>query len=184
MKERILIAGAGGQGILLLGKIVATLYMQERYNVTYLPSYGAEVRGGTANCHVVISEEEIASPVVGEADVLIIMNKPSLIRFKNRLAKGGVLFLNTSLIDNQELTSFSKGVIIEIPATQIANQLGNWKVSNMVMLGAYVGIKQPLDEEKVMNYVEDLFGGKPELKELNKKAILQGIELGTSYSSQ
>ena len=100
MTERIIIAGAGGQGIMLLGKILATSIMEENKFVTWLPSYGAEVRGGTAHCLVVVSDEEIGSPYIKEADALIVMNSPSLMKFKGRLKNKGLLIANSSLMSS------------------------------------------------------------------------------------
>ncbi len=135
--EEIIIAGFGGQGIMLAGKLLAQTAMNAGKEVTYMPSYGAEVRGGTANCMVVISENEIACPVVGQPDTLIVMNKASLNKFGPRLRKGGLLIMNSSLIDNKpELDSSIE--VVAIPADDLAVELGNKKAANMVALGAYL----------------------------------------------
>jgi 2-oxoglutarate ferredoxin oxidoreductase subunit gamma len=135
--EEIVIAGFGGQGIMLAGKLLAQTAMNAGKEVTYMPSYGAEVRGGTANCMVVISESEIACPVVGQSDSLIVMNKASLHKFGPRLKKGGLLIMNSSLInETPELDDSIE--IISIPADELAVELGNKKSANMVILGAYI----------------------------------------------
>jgi 2-oxoglutarate ferredoxin oxidoreductase subunit gamma len=135
--EEIVIAGFGGQGIMLAGKLLAQTAMNAGKEVTYMPSYGAEVRGGTANCMVVISESEISCPVVGNPDSLIVMNKASLHKFGPRLKKGGLLIMNSSLID--ETPQLDDSIeIIAIPADELAVELGNKKSANMVALGAYI----------------------------------------------
>jgi 2-oxoglutarate ferredoxin oxidoreductase subunit gamma len=135
--EEIVIAGFGGQGIMLAGKLLAQTAMNAGKEVTYMPSYGAEVRGGTANCMVVISESEIACPVVGQPDSLIVMNKASLHKFGPRLKKDGLLIMNSSLID--EIPQLDSSIeVIAIPADELAVELGNKKSANMVILGAYI----------------------------------------------
>ncbi len=138
--EKVVIAGFGGQGIILAGKLLAQTAMKAGKEVTFMPSYGAEMRGGTANSMVVISEREIACPLVSNPDSAIIMNKASLNKFAPRLKKGGLLIFNSSLIDNQPQLDDSIE-ILAVPADDIANQLGNAKVANMVVLGAYLAKK-------------------------------------------
>jgi 2-oxoglutarate ferredoxin oxidoreductase subunit gamma len=134
--EAIIIAGFGGQGIILAGRLVAQTAMKAGKEVTYMPSYGAEVRGGTANCMVIISDEPIASPLVDRPDSLITMNKASLNKFAPRLKAGGLLVMNSSLIDTKPQLDDSIE-IIAVPADEIAVELGNKKAANMVALGAY-----------------------------------------------
>ena len=135
--EEVVIAGFGGQGIILAGKVLAQTAMTAGKEVTYMPSYGAEVRGGTANCMVIMANEPIACPVVGKPDSLIVMNKASLDKFAPRLKKGGVLVMNSSLIDDEPRAGDAVEVL-KVPADEIAVQLGNPKVANMVALGAYL----------------------------------------------
>ncbi|MHC4725749.1 MAG: 2-oxoacid:acceptor oxidoreductase family protein [Planctomycetota bacterium] len=135
--EEIIIAGFGGQGIMLTGKLLAQTAMQAGKEVTYMPSYGAEVRGGTANCMVIIAEKKIACPVVGKPDSLIVMNKASLNKFGPRLKKNGLLIMNSSLIDTEPQLDESIE-IISIPADELAVELGSQKSANMVALGAYL----------------------------------------------
>ena len=135
--EEVIIAGFGGQGIMLAGKLLAQTAMGAGKEVTYMPSYGAEVRGGTANCMVVIAEKEIACPVVSKPDSLIVLNKASLNKFAPRLKKGGLLIMNSSLIDCEPQVDISVE-IIAVPADELAVELGNQRSANMVALGAYL----------------------------------------------
>jgi 2-oxoglutarate ferredoxin oxidoreductase subunit gamma len=118
-----------------MGLNLAQAALLEGKNVTYLPSYGAEVRGGTANCTVAVSDEEIASPVASSPDFIVAMNQPSMVRFQNQIQSGGVLFINSSLIEAE----ISRGDvdIVKVPANSIAEQLGSLRSANMVMLGAF-----------------------------------------------
>src|SRR4030042_555852 len=136
MLVKAVIAGFGGQGILSMGLNLAQAALLEGKYVTYLPSYGAEVRGGTANCTVVVSDEDIPSPTPSSPDFVIAMNRPSLARFQNQIKSGGVLFLNSSLI--QADTSRDDIEVVRVAADAIAKELGSAKSANMVMLGAFL----------------------------------------------
>jgi len=174
--ERIIIAGAGGQGVMLLGKVLATAAMKEGKFVTCLPSYGAEVRGGTAYCTVVVSEKEIGAPYVDKADTLIIMNKPSLERFKGRINKKGLLIINSSLIENY---SDSNSAVLQYPFTDIAIELGNVKVANMIALGALLSHKKTVALKNILAAMVDIApSAKKDLIEINKRALEKGITLG------
>jgi 2-oxoisovalerate ferredoxin oxidoreductase beta subunit len=133
---RIKIAGFGGQGVLLLGVAMAQLGMMEGYNVSWLPSYGPEMRGGTAHCHVNISEAPIGSPLVSASTVCVAFNKPSLEKFEREMAPGGLLIYNTSMIDIEPTRKDVEWM--PIPATEIASNLGNIRFANMVVLGAFI----------------------------------------------
>ena len=135
--EEVITAGFGGQGVMLAGKLLACTAMKGGKEVTYMPSYGAEVRGGTANCMVVIAEKKIASTVVGEPDSLIAMNKASLNKFAPRLKTGGLLVMNSSLIDTEPETDETIDVLA-VPVDEITVELGNRKAANMVALSAYL----------------------------------------------
>ena len=154
----VIIAGFGGQGILLIGNILASAAMKEGKHVTYLPSYGVEMRGGTANCTVVISTKEIGSPIIGKSLSAIIMNSPSLMKFENHLRPGGLLLLNSSLVNPQNV-SRKEVELIPIPINEIASQLGNAKLANMVALGAYVEktrvIKETLIPDALINVLDE-----------------------------
>ena len=145
--EEVVIAGFGGQGIILAGKLLAQTAMQAGLEVTYMPSYGAEVRGGTANCMVIVSDEPIACPVVSAPNALVICNKASLSKFAPRLRPGGVLIFNRSLIT--DIHSVPEGVeTIGIPADELAREAGSPKTANMVMLGAYLGKRGHLSPDQ------------------------------------
>ena len=132
MEERILIAGSGGQGALTIGKFVALMAMKE-HRVTFFPSYGAEVRGGTAHCHVVISEGAIANPVVDEATVMIVMNQLSYRRFASRVRRDGLLLVNSSMVRAEPAVAC--GRLVAVAATQLANEMGEMRVANVILLG-------------------------------------------------
>jgi 2-oxoglutarate ferredoxin oxidoreductase subunit gamma len=175
MRERIIIAGAGGQGIMLLGKVISEAAMKEDKFVTWLPSYGAEVRGGTAHCMVVVSSEEIGSPYIDKADTLIIMNEPSWEKFKSRINNKGLYIINSSMVNKDSV----KGVrALKRPFTNIAAQLGNIKVANMVALGCFIAQKNIVDKESVIKVMEEIAPvDKRKLIEINKQALSKGMEL-------
>ncbi len=176
MTERIIIAGSGGQGVMLLGKILAEAAMKENKYVTWLPAYGAEVRGGTAYCMTIISEEEIGSPYINTADTLIIMNDASLEKFQMRLKKNGLLIINTSLVQNKDIAITTN--IIKYPFSDIAADLGNIKTANMLALGAYLTIKKTVDFKNVLATIEGIAPtDKRNLIEINKQALVKGMEL-------
>lgn len=132
----IIIAGFGGQGVLLLGQLIAYGGMVEEKEVSWFPAYGPEQRGGTCNCSVVVSEKEIGSPVVSRPTSVIAMNNPSLERFGNTIVSGGILVYNSSLIEKKPLRCDIK--VIAVPANKIASELGSSRVANMVLLGAFI----------------------------------------------
>jgi len=134
--EKVMVAGFGGQGVMLAGKLLAHTAMRLGYEVTYMPSYGAEVRGGTANCMVIFSSDPIACPLVNQMNVLIALNKASLDKFVPRLPGGGLLILNSSLIDQKPLRKDIE--IISVPADDIAVEITSPRSTNMVALGAYL----------------------------------------------
>jgi 2-oxoglutarate ferredoxin oxidoreductase subunit gamma len=179
MLEEVIIAGAGGQGIMLMGEVLAEACLREDKYVTWLPSYGAEVRGGTTHCMVVISDEEIGSPYVQKADTLIVMNAPSSVRFKDRLKNNGLLIMNSSLVlKNVD----KKALILKYPFTDISLKLGNIKVANMVALGCYAAGKKIIDLKSVLRVIDEIAPmDKKELIEINKKALSAGAELVGLY---
>lgn len=142
--SRIIIAGFGGQGILSMGRLLAYAGMVEGKNVSWLPSYGPEMRGGTANCHIIISDEEIGSPILNVTDTLIAMNEPSLDKFEDTVRSNGIILADRSLV---ERTGSRKDVQFHsIPATRIAEQMGNATYANIVLLGRYVGLTGAIKE--------------------------------------
>ncbi len=177
---RIIIGGFGGQGILTLGKVLAYAGMEEKKHVSFFPAYGAEMRGGYAFCTLVISTEEIPSPVVSKADIGIFMDRRSLEKYKERMKKNGTILINSSLIKNDFPERGLK--VIRIPATEMAEKIGIVKVANMVAAGALLKIIE--NEEKKFLSLSDLQEGlkrmlpqKSELFDLNKKAIEKGWEI-------
>jgi 2-oxoglutarate ferredoxin oxidoreductase subunit gamma len=180
MTEKIIIAGAGGQGVMLLGKIIAEAAMRENKHVTWLPAYGAEVRGGASYCMVVISDQDIGSPIIDKASSLIIMNSPSFQKFHTKITKNGVCILNSSLVkDEIVLTSqaVSKIHYVQCPFTEIALELGNIKVANVVALGCYSAQNKVIEKETFLKVIEDIApSDKKELIEINKQAFWKGSE--------
>ena len=135
--QDVIIAGFGGQGVMLIGNLLAYAGMEHGLNVTYIPVYGPEMRGGTANCTVVVSDDAIGSPIIRSPKSLIIMNRPSLDKFQPQLVDGGVLVLNSSLID-AGLADSARVKVVAVPCNEIADGLGNTRMANMVALGAYI----------------------------------------------
>lgn len=174
MREEIVIAGFGGQGIMLAGKLLAYAGMLEGKQVTYFPSYGAEVRGGTANATVIISDEEIPSPVSWQPDVLLALNLPSCQKFGPRLNKNGLLIANSTLIDN--IFNRPDLTIIKIPATSMAQGMGSPRSANMIMLAAYLRRRKWLTLKNVEKGLAVLFSEKKEFQEVNKKALCLGYK--------
>jgi 2-oxoglutarate ferredoxin oxidoreductase subunit gamma len=175
MTEGVIIAGSGGQGIMLLGKVLAEAAMLEDRFVTWLPSYGAEVRGGTAHCMVVVSDKEIGSPYIAQADSLIIMNAPSIERFKTRVKKSSLWVINSSLAKPDKIEG---GVILQHPFTDLALGLGNIKVANMLALGCFLKHKQLVRLDTVSSVIKEFApAGKEELIRINEQALRKGAEL-------
>jgi 2-oxoglutarate ferredoxin oxidoreductase subunit gamma len=176
MIEKIIIAGAGGQGIMLLGKVLAEAALWEGKHTTWFPSYGAEVRGGAAYCMVVISDAEIGSPYIDRADTLIVMSAPALGKFKARLKNKGLLLMNTSLIaEGKENKNFA---VIRHPFTDIALDLGNLRVANMVALGCYLSRKKIIKPANVLRAIEEIAPAeKKGLIEINRQALMRGMKL-------
>jgi len=170
MKTRLFFAGSGGQGVLLMGQIIAKAAMKEGKEVTFMPSYGPEMRGGTANCTVIVSDQTINCPLINEADVLIAMNQPSLVKFEPMVARGGKVFINTSFVDLRcERSDVEQ---YEIAANEKAVELGNEKTSNMIMLGAIVAATGVVSMESVDYVLGTIFTGeKAKHFALNQKAV-------------
>lgn len=150
MYQDTIIAGFGGQGVMLIGNLLAYAGMDAGLNVTYIPVYGPEMRGGTANCTVVISEDVIGSPIIRSPLSLIIMNGPSLDKFQPTLQDNGILILNSSLIDPAQ-TDKNRVKVYAVPVNAIADQLGNTRMANMVALGAYVQATGVLPVKRVQD---------------------------------
>ena len=176
MQRDVIMAGFGGQGILLIGKMLAYAGMHEGKEVSWLPSYGPEMRGGTCNCTVVVSDKPVGSPVIRSPRAVVAMNLPSLEKFEPDVRSGGLLLINSSLIDRgaerDDLT------VIEVPANEMATELGNPRGANMVALGAYLGATDAVSLEEIENVIRETFAAKPAVIEVNIEALHKGYELG------
>jgi len=173
INEEIKVAGFGGQGVLSLGTVLSEMGMRHNYEVSWLPSYGPEMRGGTANCSVKISKKKIGSPLVANPTILIAMNRPSLDKFENDVVSGGLIMYDNSLIDRKPVRDDVD--VIPIPATKLADELGNTKAANMVIVGALIAVKDIMSQQVVLDSLGDVLKRK-NLVELNRKAILRGAE--------
>lgn len=178
MEKSLIIAGFGGQGVMVSGQLIGySITETTDSHVTFLPSYGAEQRGGTANCFVVISDNEVGSPKPDPADYVMALNDPSLVKFEASAVPGGVIFLNSSVVTGQ--VSRTDVHVVSVPANDIAVELGSAKVANLVMVGAFVGYTGLIAPEKVLETVFKKLGKKrPELNPLNEAAFNRGLVLG------
>ena len=178
MERNLLVAGFGGQGVMMLGTLLATATCESTdKHVTYFPSYGAEMRGGTANCYVVISDDEIGAPVMEAMEDMIVMNDPPLQKFLQKMKVGGTLFINSSIvkskIDRDDIT------VVEVPVTEMALEMGNPKVLNIIMLGAYIGYTEVVSEDVILEGIRNKIGKKkPQLLPLNEEAYAKGLAIG------
>lgn len=176
MDERIIIAGFGGQGVMAMGQLLTYSGMIEDKNVAWLPSYGPEMRGGTANCNVLISDEPIGAPVVTEATAAVVMNLPSLDKFEKDVVPGGKLFINSSLIDKK--CSRDDIDVYYVPVNDLANELGNAKVANMVMLGAFLELTNAVKVDSILEAFKKVFGeNKSHLLPINENALEKGASV-------
>ena len=177
MERNLMVAGFGGQGVMTLGKFLAEATCRSTdKNVTFFPSYGAEQRGGTANCYVVISDDDIGAPLGDRMDDLIVMNDPSLNKFLYKLVPGGTLFINSSIVKSDITRSDIK--VVKAPVTELALELGSAKVLNIIMLGVYIGVTQVVPADVVWSTIEHKLGKKPALLPLNRQAYEMGLKLG------
>ncbi len=174
MVLKTIFAGFGGQGVLSMGLNLSQAAMLDGKQVTYLPAYGAEVRGGTANCTVAVADEEIASPVASSPDFIVAMNQPSLVRFQNRLQTGGTFFLNSSLTTGP--VSRGDVEVVEVPVNDLAEELGNSKCANMIMLGALIKKTNLVSAEALLKGLHNAFKNKKKLIPLNEKALNRGFD--------
>jgi len=176
MIESVIIAGSGGQGVMLLGKVLAEVVMRQGRQVSWFPAYGPEVRGGTSYCMVIISDREISSPYITKADTLIVLNNPSLEKFKDRVKNKGLLILNSSLA---KTSGFGRIKVLQFPFTDIAIGLGNIRVANMVALGCYLRAKKIIKIQEVLEVFRFMApAGKADILEVNQKALQKGARLG------
>ncbi|CAB1261744.1 2-oxoacid:acceptor oxidoreductase family protein [Clostridium sp. MT-14] len=170
--QQIIFAGFGGQGILSMGKFLAYAGMDANLNVSWLPSYGPEMRGGTANCSVILTNEDIGSPIVLRADSIVVMNRPSLEKFENSVEPNGIIVMDSDLIDIMPKRKDVK--IIAIPAQSLAEKIGSKKIANMILLGALVKETGIVSMDQLLSSLKD--HGKEKFFESNKAAVEKGIE--------
>ncbi|MCL2202041.1 MAG: 2-oxoacid:acceptor oxidoreductase family protein [Oscillospiraceae bacterium] len=167
---KMFFAGSGGQGILLMGQMIGSAAMLEDKEATFFPSYGPEMRGGTANCTVIVSKDPISSPLIFESDCVVAMTLPSMNKFEPTLKPGGLLILNKSLIRHApKRTDIS---VLEVPVTELANELGNAKVANIIMLGAFIRATNVVSSQSIEKVLHNVFSGKnAHLLDLELKAF-------------
>ena len=179
MKETLIIAGFGGQGVLSMGKILAYSGVMQDFEVTWMPSYGPEMRGGTANCSIIISDDKIGSPIVDRPDILIAMNAPSVDKYENAVAAGGEIYIDSSLVSKKvERTDTD---VYYVPATRLASENNLTGLANMIIIGSVIrhsGIIPYENIEKAMKKV--VSAKKQELFDLNMKAV----EIGYNYTEE
>jgi 2-oxoglutarate ferredoxin oxidoreductase subunit gamma len=175
MINRIIFAGSGGQGIMTMGKLLAQAAMREGKFVTYLPAYGAEVRGGTANCMVIVSDEQIGSPYVAQADSVVVMNDPSREKFTPTLAGKGLLVVNSSLAKPDSVGAI---MVVSHPFTDIGISLGNARCANMVALGCFVARSKLVSLAMIEQIItESTPAAKKDIARMNCQALRAGFEL-------
>ena len=176
MTNRFLIAGFGGQGLLFAGKFLAYKGMMEGKEVTWLPSYGPEMRGGTASCSVVLSDEPVSSPIVDEPDVLMVMNLPSLDKYESTVAPGGTIFVDSTLIDRKvECTDVN---VVYIPATRLASENNMSSLANMILMGSILKHLNQFDADGITAALKKVVSARhQEMFDFNLKAL----EIGRDY---
>lgn len=174
--QRFVMAGFGGQGIMSMGMMLTYAGMIENKNVSWLPSYGPEMRGGTANCNVIISDKAVGSPLITtNATCAVVMNQPSLAKFESSVEKGGILLINSSLVDKKAERDDID--VYYVPCNEIAVELGNPRVANMIMLGAVLQLTEAVSEDSLPEAFKAVFGaGKEHLLPINKEAVKKGAE--------
>ena len=172
----VMFAGFGGQGIMTAGQLLSYTAINEGKQVAWIPSYGPEMRGGTAYCTVVVSDSRIGSPIINNPRGICVFNLPSLTKFAPKVKPGGLLIINSSLIDE---TSDRKDILVlRVPANDIALKAGSAKVTNMVVLGAFVGVTGVVSFEKLKDTLKQKLGHKQKLLEINFVAIEEGHKIG------
>lgn len=184
MEKSIIVAGFGGQGVMVIGQLFAyTACETTDKNVTFFPSYGSEQRGGTANCYVVISDDPVGAPMMEKVDYLVVLNRPSVEKFRKALVPGGTMFVNSTIVTEEiEPGDFN---VVYIDAGNIANEIGNPKVMNLAIAGAVIGYTDLLPAENVLQTAFKKLGAKrPQLNPLNEQAFRRGLEIGKAAKEQ
>ena len=179
MKSDVVLAGFGGQGMLLIGKLLSLAAMEEGKEVCWLPSYGPEMRGGTANVTVTVADEPIGSPVVNSPCAAAVMNQPSMEKFGPALLPEGLLIVNSSLVkmryDREDID------VMYLPANELANSIGATRSPNVVVFGAYVALSGVVSPSSARHQLEYQFGRKPKVVEINLKAFQLGYDAAVEY---
>jgi len=181
MQTEVIMSGFGGQGLMSIGKLLALAGLEEGKEVTWLPSYGPEMRGGTANCTVVIGDKAIGSPLISSPSAALVMNQPSLEKFAPTLKKGGLLVVNSSMIpirsDRDDIVSFRIG------ANELSMELGNKRAANLVMLGAYLGLDEVVSHKTLLKAIEKTFASKKQFIDVNCKCFMKGYDTAKAGKS-
>jgi 2-oxoglutarate ferredoxin oxidoreductase subunit gamma len=181
MQTEVIMSGFGGQGLMMIGKLLAYAGLEEGKAVTWLPSYGPEMRGGTANCTVVIADHPVGSPLITTPRAAVVMNQPSLEKFAPMLRKNGILVINSTMVpinsDRTDLTSF------RIRANDIAAEIAERRSANLVMLGAYIGLEEVVSPKTLVKAIEKAFSSKKQLIGMNCKAFMKGYDLARAGKS-
>ena len=173
MERRMKLAGFGGQGVMLVGKILGYAASDHNKFATFLPSYGTQQRGGTAMCTVVVSDEEVGSPVVGHPDTMLIFNQASMDAYEDQIQTGGWVFMNSNATEPPKRTDLN---VVAIPIDDMARDMGNRKVSNLIMLGAFCQKTGLFTQEEIIHTMHHVLSGKPELMAQNEAAIRAGAD--------
>ncbi|UCE62201.1 MAG: 2-oxoacid:acceptor oxidoreductase family protein [Phycisphaerales bacterium] len=181
MQTEVIMSGFGGQGLMMIGKLLASAALEEGKNVTWLPSYGPEMRGGTANCTVVIGDKPVGSPLITSPWAAIVMNQPSLEKFAPMLRKDGILVVNSTMIPiNSDRTDIR---CFRIRADDLASEMGNRRSANLVMLGAYIGLEEIVSHKTLITAIEHAFAEKKKFIDVNRKTFTKGYELAKAGKS-
>ena len=175
MESRIVISGFGGQGVLTIGKYIVYGGMNAQKEVSWMPSYGPEMRGGTASCSVVVSDRQVGSPIVTMADAVVVMNKPSLSKYLPKVKKGGTILINSSLIDTKADRQDIN--VVYVPANDLAVECGSARSANIVMFGAFVKKVGVITYENAISVLNDSFAKKPAVLETILKCFESGYNL-------
>jgi 2-oxoglutarate ferredoxin oxidoreductase subunit gamma len=183
MLLKVIFSGFGGQGVLMMGYVLANAGMKEDKHVTFLPAYGAEMRGGTANCTVVVSDREIASPVASAPEFVVAMNYPSMVKYQNMIKSGGTLFINSDLISEKPPREDIS--VVEAPVNSLAHEMGNDRGLNMIMLGIVSAVTGIVSENALFEAIETVMKGKKQtLIESNRQALKKGREFALTICAQ
>ena len=182
MYNEIILAGFGGQGVLLIGKLLAYAGMKAGLEVTWMPAYGPEMRGGTCNCTVVLSDRQVGSPISRSPHGAIVLNLQSIDKFEPAVRQGGILVVNTSLINREAVRKDL--IVVPVPANEIAQEAGSPKAANMVALGAFIGASGVVELDLVKSTLAETFAGRPKIVQLNHVCLDKGFAIGRARAGQ